>query len=303
MEQSIVKQSYIFEDYLKDQQLDICDTPHDVIAGLREHFERQKAKLDAFEPKVFKPGTTGGYCYAIAINDGSLLRLTLWIRRALNGECFIMYPRDSEWNPHASYHLGGQYHNKSYGMKSGTQKRQRIDQFKGAEKLGAFYGHGPDGTPICDPDQFTSVLTVPLGILEPLHGCVMVELVEPGKFVSAKRDDLGSLMVTHEEIYRESTPWLVVAIAAQSRLLFDNTFVGDGGLGCLLWATEPPARRVRFSIGHTILIENLGSGNPVFEDRNITLCENARPRIEAACRRASYERPGDRVELKALDFQ
>jgi hypothetical protein len=165
-----------FEDWLKYQKLDtvVEQIPADVLAGLRSHFEDTKAKMDAFRPQVFKPGTTGGHCYAVAIEDGDRLRLTLWIKRSIRAECFIMYPRDSEWAPHASYHPDGRYHQKSYGTKTSVRQHQRLDGFRGAQHLGMFAGHGISGTPICDPTRFTSVLTVPAGILEPLHGCVLV---------------------------------------------------------------------------------------------------------------------------------
>jgi hypothetical protein len=207
-----------FEDWLKYQKLDtvVEQIPADVLAGLRSHFEDTKAKMDAFQPQVFKPGTAGGHCYAIAIEDGDRLRLTLWIRRSIRGECFIMYPRDSEWASHASYHPDGRYHQKSHGTKTSVRQHQRLDGFRGAQHLGMFAGHGISGTPICDPTQFTSVLTVPAGILEPLHGCVLVDLVEPGVRPHAHHRENPAMRIVCEETYREVEPWVVIAVAART---------------------------------------------------------------------------------------
>jgi hypothetical protein len=85
-------------------------------------------------------------------------------------------------------------------------------------------------------------------------------------------------------------------------LTFDGRFASDEKLGCVLWA-DGLSQRVRFAIGHQILIEILGGQNPIAHDRNVALCERERARIEAACRRAFSERPSDRVELQARDFQ
>src|SRR5260370_29397493 len=54
--------------------------------------------------------------YAVAIQEGPDLWLTLWIRCSRKGEIFIMYSRaDREWDAHASYHLDGTFHQKSFG--------------------------------------------------------------------------------------------------------------------------------------------------------------------------------------------
>jgi hypothetical protein len=85
-------------------------------------------------------------------------------------------------------------------------------------------------------------------------------------------------------------------------LTFDPNFHSDRALGCFLWADETAMRRVRFDIGHRILEDVLHGGNPVHDAENEALCERNRERIEAACRRAFAERPGDRVDLRPGDF-
>jgi hypothetical protein len=51
-------------------------------------------------------------------------------------------------------------------------------------------------------------------------------------------------------------------------LTFESQFKSDRNLGCLIWADEPASGRVRFSIGHQILAEILGGGNPIVQNRN-----------------------------------
>ena len=84
---------------------------------------------------------------------------------------------------------------------------------------------------------------------------------------------------------------------------FQDHFESDGhALTCMLWASEPGHVRVRFAIGHEILTKVLGSGNPVHHKRNWVLCERKRKRIEAACRRAFAQRPGEYIVLVRGDF-
>ena len=81
-----------------------------------------------------QPCPAGEHRYAVAIEDGADLRLALVVRRSRKGEYFVLMPRDGDWNLHASYHIDGRYHHKSYDQASlMPQLRQRFDQFKGTE--------------------------------------------------------------------------------------------------------------------------------------------------------------------------
>jgi hypothetical protein len=207
-----------FEAWLKQQQLD-ARPPEEVEVILRREYERRKAAAMAHDVRALfrKPCRAGEFRYAVAIEDGADLWLTLVaVRRAARGDCYVLIPRDSSpWNPHASYHGDGTYHHKSHDMKLGApQKRQPLQHFKGTEHLGAFYGHGA-GTAICDPAAFTSVLRVPVGVLQPMRGCVLVDLIEPGAAPAAHHRVPG-LQIVKEETYRDCLPWVVVAIAAQA---------------------------------------------------------------------------------------
>jgi hypothetical protein len=113
--------------------------------------------------------------YAVAIRDGSDLWLTLWVRCSRKGEIFVMYPRpDRDWQAHASYHLDGTLHQKSYGTVGISVKRQPLaGPFRESEHLGTYAGHGPKSTgAVCDPTAFDGVVIVEPGILGPRDGSV-----------------------------------------------------------------------------------------------------------------------------------
>jgi hypothetical protein len=93
-------------------------------------------------------------------------------------------------------------------MKSMEQQRQ-LDQFKGAEHLGVFMGHGGP-LPKCDPADYTDVLRVPAGILSGFRGAVMVDIVEPGVAPNPVHRELHE--VVQEKIHKDCSPWLVVAV-------------------------------------------------------------------------------------------
>jgi hypothetical protein len=63
--------------------------------------------------------------------------------------------------------------------------------------------------------MFTSVLRVPVGILQPMRGCVLVDLIEPGAAPAAHHRSVPGLRIVKEETYRDCLPWVVIAIAEQ----------------------------------------------------------------------------------------
>jgi hypothetical protein len=148
--------------------------------------------------------------YAVAIQDGGDLGLTFWIRRSAKGEIFLLYPRDSETDPHASYHLDGTYHQKSYRQVMSMQKRQPLDSsFRGTEHLGKFCGHG-SGPRITDTSAFDDVLIAPPGSLSGKSGCIVVDLVALGARPAPHHREI--MRIVDERIYQDSMPWIVVAI-------------------------------------------------------------------------------------------
>ena len=215
-----------FDGWLKHQGLVVEGAPEDLVIRWRAAFESGKARRQAARSAVFfnQPCPAGEYRYAVAIEDGADLRLALVVRRSRRGEYFILMPRDGDWNPHASYHADGRYHNKSYDqvLATGQGKRQPLDQFKGTEHLGSFMGFGTGAAPICNPANFTSVLELPPGILQSMRGCVLIDLAEPGVAPNPIHRQNPGLRITHEETYRDGSPWVVIAVAAQRGPTFNT---------------------------------------------------------------------------------
>jgi len=156
----------------------------------------------------------GEYRYAVALRDGANLWLTLWVRRSRRGEFFVMLPRgDREWDPHTSYHLGGNLHIRSFGSKVlPPQKRQPLTgAFRGTEHLGQYMGQGGRTTgAVCDPTLFAGVVEVPPGVLGPKHGAVAVDLVEP----EHEPSDLFWKQIVIRQTFRDTIPWIVIRVGS-----------------------------------------------------------------------------------------
>jgi hypothetical protein len=175
---------HTFEGWLKYQAVDAEKTAPEELEKWRRDFESVRERARAC-PKVglmkLQP-FPGEHRYAVAIEDGANLWLTLWVRCSRNGEFFVMLPRgDRDWDPHASYHSDGTLHIKSFGDKVIQRKGQPLtNTFRGSEDLGFYAGHGPKGVgAICDPSAFSGIARVAPGVLGPKHGVVKVDLVEP----------------------------------------------------------------------------------------------------------------------------
>jgi hypothetical protein len=166
----------VFENWLADQGVDPDALPDK--DRMRDEYEQGQLRGEALQASTLGPGTTGGHGYAVAIDDGTDLRVTLWVRRAPR-ICVVLQPRDRELDPHATYHVDDRYHQKSFGTASSVQQRQRLDNFKGTEHLGVFMGHGAP-LPKCNSSDFTDVIKVAPDILTAFKGGVLVDLVEPG---------------------------------------------------------------------------------------------------------------------------
>jgi hypothetical protein len=201
-----------FEGWLKYQAVDPTAIAPEEMEKWRHIFEDAR-KRTAAGPKVglmkFQP-VPGEHRYAVAVENGSNLWLTLWVRRSRKGEFFVMTPRgERDWDPHTSYHLDGTLHIKSYGDKVLKRKNQPLTSaFRGSEDLGSFAGHGPKGVgAICDPTAFCAIVKVPPGVLGPRHGEVKLDLVEPGH----EPMPFPGKVVT-AQVFRHFVPWLVVRV-------------------------------------------------------------------------------------------
>jgi hypothetical protein len=155
--------------------------------------------------------------YGVALQDGSDLWLTMWVRCSPKGEIFLMYPRAAAGNPHASYHVDGTCHQKSYGSARIRQQCQPLTAaFAGSEHLGVYMGHGKSTGAVCDPKAFDGLVIVEPGILGPKHGSVGIDLVAPGYEATWSRDiaDRFYFSVVHkrEVFLRNPRPSLVISI-------------------------------------------------------------------------------------------
>jgi hypothetical protein len=166
--------------------------------------------------EIFKP-TAGEHRYAVALREGSELWLASVVKRNRSG-VFAFWIRPG-FLPHASYHTDGTFHFKTDDSKRKplrpALKRQRLTQaFKGYEHMGMLAGYGPKAVgAVCNPSWFSDVIEVPPGILGPKDGFVAVDLVEP----SCDPLELFN-PVTHERVFKDSIPWIVVRVGKQARI-------------------------------------------------------------------------------------
>jgi len=200
------------EGWLKYQEVDAPTTAPEELKKWQRLFEEARERSAACpEVGLMKLQTVPGeHRYAVAIEDGSNLWLTLWVKRSRKGEFFVMVPRgDRDWDPHTSYHLDGTLHIKSYGVTVLTRKNQPLTgTFRGNEDLGFHAGHGPKGVgAICDPMAFTGVVKVAPGVLGPRHGVVKLDLVEPDH---EPMEFPGKTVAEHS--FRDILPWLVIRV-------------------------------------------------------------------------------------------
>jgi hypothetical protein len=179
-----------FEGWLKYQGAEGA-TPEE-LKVLRGYFdEDMRMRLSSPQVGLMKlRRIPGEQKYAVAIQEGSNLWLTMWVRCTKKGEIVILYPRaDRASDPHATYHLDGTLHQKSYSRTGLCFQRQPLTAaFRGSEHLGAYGGHGISCGAVCNPKAFDGVVVVEPGMLGPSSGSVVVDLVEPGY---APRPDPG----------------------------------------------------------------------------------------------------------------
>ena len=207
-----------FEGWMKYQAVDPVAVSSEELAQWQQMFTEATQRAAA-TPKVglmrLQP-VVGEYRYAVALEEGGDLWLTLWVRRSRKGEFFIMLPHgDRDWDGHTSYHLDGSLHVKSFGRKVlPPQKRQPLTgTLRGVEHLGLYAGAGFKSVgAVCRPADFDGVVKVPPGVLGPRNGWVAVDLVEPGH-----ENDIVKLpdqRIERHEVFRDCEPWVVIRVAS-----------------------------------------------------------------------------------------
>jgi hypothetical protein len=197
-----------FEGWSKYQGVDPTTLPPEELEEWRGCFEQAK-QLSEASPKVGLMKlvrVAGEEKYAVAIRDGADLWLTMWVRCSPKSGIYVFYPRADGGNPHASYHLDGTYHHKSYGMKGIRQKRQPLTAaFRESEPMGLFAGHGKSTGAICDPTVFDGVVIVGPGIFGPKHGSVGVDLIAAG-YETTWEQDVADRFYSGEVVQRQIFP-------------------------------------------------------------------------------------------------
>jgi hypothetical protein len=203
-----------FDGWLNYQAVDPDAASPDELAMLRSVFDKTTASLLA-TPKIGlmklpPPLLTGEHRYAVAVRDVTDLWLALWFKRTKKGEFVTLIPGvERGWDPHSTYHLDGTYHWKSHGGVMMEKTLQPLTgPFRGTEHLGSFAGYAPKGVgAICDPAAFTGIVEVPLGVLGPRHGSVVIDLVEPGHEPLTWYEPIVLSMV-----FRDFVPWVVFRV-------------------------------------------------------------------------------------------
>jgi hypothetical protein len=164
-----------FEGWMKFQGVDAPTAPEALEMWKGAFDEARKRSSDT--PKVglmkLRP-LSGEHRYAVAVREGSDLWLALWVLRWRKGEFFVLIPRgDRDWDVHASYHLDGTRHLKSFDHKvlPATKCQPLTGTFRGGESLVAFSGYGPKSVgAVCDPAAFSAVVEIPPSVLGPRDG-------------------------------------------------------------------------------------------------------------------------------------
>ena len=201
-----------FEGWLRFQHFDATTATPDELEAWRGMFDEgeKKAALKVGRMKL-RPLVEGERRYAVAIRDGADLWLTLWVRCSQKGEYFVLMPRaDPSWHPHTSYHRSGTQHMKSFGGRPVLKQQQRplTGPFTGTEHLGAYKGHGGKSIgAVCDPTAFSGIIEAARGVLGPVNGSVVVDLVEPGCEPLSWPGEM-----IQKEVFKDATPWVVIGI-------------------------------------------------------------------------------------------
>ena len=169
-----------------------------------------------------------GQMFAVAVRDGETLFLLARVRRAPKGDVYILHAHDKlptppswpDWDPHTSYHVSGELHQRWFGDKFMVRRRGKPDHsFRGTENL-ITLSLGPNvprarGV-ICKPDEFSQVLEIPVSELRtgPKATHIAIDLCEPG----------GSLMlrprarVLRQGVFQDAAPWIVVTVYEEARV-------------------------------------------------------------------------------------
>ena len=204
-----------FEEFMAHQGLSPTDPAVGSLFDWREEYEDACERARQASPVGTRAlrKSPADLLYAVAIEDDAGLWLTLWVRRSSKPGYFVMIPRrDGEWNPHASWHVDGGFHHKTYDHRIVRQERQRPDaSFKGSENM-IMTPVTADARlvgAVCDRSQFDGLLVVAVsGLGAGQHHHVSVDLAQAGH---CEVSQPGNRLVD-QRVFKGSVPWVVVTL-------------------------------------------------------------------------------------------
>jgi hypothetical protein len=168
-----------------------------------------------------KPHSHKERMFAIAVRDGP--ELFLWIRIRRSGRTDIYYmiptgrsgPEWKKWNPHGSYHGGGQVHHKSFDRKMVQAQRQQPNAgFKGQEHLVVRPISSDEPRAfgvVCNPAEFDEIMELSVSIIssDKYRTSISIDLTDAN--TRPNPPVLGPLIAQHA--FKDAVPWIWVSVA------------------------------------------------------------------------------------------
>jgi hypothetical protein len=152
--------------------------------------------------------------FAVAVRDDTNLWLALRIHRGRDGSVYVMWPRDSDWDPHTTYHASGSYWQRTSGEKLQPSQRQKLDSsFRGSEMVVStgvtLSGVRATGV-VCDPENFDQVFEISATDLpSPPRVCLSVHVSETEVVSAPLSGSIPGQVVRKQSTYGDGIPWLV----------------------------------------------------------------------------------------------
>lgn len=162
-----------------------------------------------------RPRKTGERHYAVAVRDGAALFLWLDICRGPHGDVYANIPRPGEpkWEPHASKHASGQYHQKSFGHKALIRHGQKVDaSFCGVENVVVIPIANDEPRRLNVPYQttdFLDMMEISSGNLRPEHYATFIQ-VDITEANPVTINVAGTARQTAR--FQDAVPWIVVTL-------------------------------------------------------------------------------------------
>ena len=154
-----------------------------------------------------------GTMYGVVVRDKGLF--LFWrIRRSDKGDVYVLFPQDSEANPHASYHANGQRHHKSTDAKFQVTQLQTPDKnFHGNENIvrtGIAAGEAQAINAEFKASEYSEALEIDHNILvaTKYKNYLSVDLTDSNG--TARINFAGK--VIDQKTFKDTIPWIVVTL-------------------------------------------------------------------------------------------